>query len=169
MTEQRCFGVAGWKDSGKTTLVAAIIQDLTKRGLKISTMKHAHHAFDLDQQGTDSFKHRNAGAGEVLLVSENRWALQHELKGNKEPSFDEMLTKLSPCDLVIVEGYKRENIPKIEIIGSVSNSNPLWPENETIKAVACDEPIEACKLPQFRRSQIADISNFILNYYEIST
>ncbi len=169
MGEQRCFGIAGWKNSGKTTLVSSLVHNLTTRGLRVSTMKHAHHAFDLDQKGTDSHKHRNAGASEVLLVSENRWAIQHELRENDEPPFGEMLQKLSPCDLVLVEGYKRESIPKIEIIGDANTEKMLWPHNENIIAIACDTPLIDCNLPQFKRSQIAEIAGFILNFHGIST
>ena len=168
MTEHRCFGIAGWKNSGKTTLVSELVRNLTHRGLRVSTMKHAHHAFDLDKEGTDSFKHRTAGAKEVLLVSENRWAIQHELGGQPEPPFEELLQKLSPCDLVIVEGYKRENIPKLEIIGDTSTSKPLWPGNNNIKAIACDRSVEGCDLPRFLRSQTTEIADFILNIYGIS-
>ena len=169
MSDHRCFGIAGWKNSGKTTLVSGLVRDLTKRGFRVSTMKHAHHAFDLDTEGTDSFKHRNAGATEVLLVSEKRWAIQNELRENPEPTFEEMLQRLSPCDLVLIEGYKRENIPKLEIIGDVEKANHLWPENENIKAIACDTLLDGCDLPQFHRSQVTDIANFILNFYGISS
>jgi len=168
MYDHKCFGIAGWKNSGKTTLVSNVVRHLTAIGLRVSTMKHAHHAFDLDQDGTDSFKHRDAGAGEVLLVSENRWAIQHELRENPEPSFEEMLQKLSPCDLVIVEGYKRENIPKLEIISDPETSKQLWPESKNIKAIACDSTLEGCDLPQFSREQIPDIANFILKFHGIS-
>ncbi len=167
VTDHKCFGIAGWKNSGKTTLVSEIVRNLSNRGLRISTMKHAHHAFDLDQEGTDSFKHREAGASEVLLVSENRWAIQHELREADEPPFDEMLRKLNACDLVIVEGYKRENIPKLEIIGDLKTAKQLWPTNENVKAIACDTPVEGCTLPQFTRSQISDIADFILKFHGI--
>ncbi|MEO1142840.1 MAG: molybdopterin-guanine dinucleotide biosynthesis protein B, partial [Pseudomonadota bacterium] len=110
---KKCFGIAGWKNSGKTSLVASLVTEISNRGFVVSTIKHAHHAFDLDTPNTDSFKHREAGANEVVLVSGNRWAIQHELRGNPEPDFETVLEKLSPCDLILVEGYKRENIRKL--------------------------------------------------------
>ena len=120
MNLDKCFGIAGWKNSGKTSLVAALVTNISARGFKVSTIKHAHHAFDLDTPNTDSYKHREAGANEVVLVSANRWAIQHELRGADEPEFETMLQKISPCDLVLVEGYKQENIAKLEIIGPES-------------------------------------------------
>lgn len=168
MAEHKCFGIAGWKDSGKTTLVAKLVQELTSRGLTISTIKHAHHRFDLDQPGTDSHKHREAGANEVVLVSGKRWAIQHELRAQDEPAFDEILTKLSPCDLVIVEGYKAEPIPKLEIIGPQNKDKPLWPGNANVVALACDHDIPECGYPQFKRDEIVEIADFILNFHGIS-
>ncbi len=165
MIKPPCFGVAGWKNSGKTSLVAALVREVTGRGFKVSTIKHAHHAFDLDHEGTDSFKHRSAGANEVILVSANRWAIQHELIEDEEPSFEEIAAKLSPCDLVLVEGYKRENIPKIEIIGPVSEQNYFWPVDKNIKALAIDTALGECRLPQFAREQTTDIANFILKFH----
>ncbi len=168
MIGQKCFGIAGWKNAGKTSLVSGLVSEMRGRGLSISTIKHAHHTFDLDAPNTDSFKHREAGAGEVLLVSKNRWAIQHELRGADEPSFEEMLAKLSPCDLVLVEGYKGEPIPKLEIIGPDTKHDPLWKTNDTIKAIACDKPINGCDLPQFKRLQTSEIADFILNFCGVS-
>jgi len=163
-----CFGIAGWKNSGKTALVAGLVSDIIKRGLKVSTIKHAHHNFDLDTPGTDSFKHREAGASEVVLASANRWAIQHELREETEPEFSQMLKRLAPCDLVLVEGYKREDIPKIEIIGPESDRKRLWTEDKNIKAIACDQSVSGCALPQFSRSEIPDIAEFILKFHGIS-
>jgi molybdopterin-guanine dinucleotide biosynthesis protein B len=167
MTNPPCFGIAGWKNSGKTSLLANLVKAMSDIGLTISTIKHAHHAFDLDQEGTDSFAHREAGAKEVVLVSANRWAIQHELENGSEPSFEEMLVKLSPCDLVMVEGYKREPIPKIEIIGPQSNEDYFWTTDPNITALAIDKPLTECNLPQFSRTQITDIMNFILKFHGI--
>ena len=133
MNDTPCIGIAGWKNSGKTTLVSALVSEISNRGLNVSTIKHAHHAFDLDTPGTDSFKHRTSGAKEVILVSQNRWAIQHELRGSDEPAFEEIRSRLSPCDLIIVEGYKRENIPKIEIIGPESTGEFLWQNDRNIR------------------------------------
>ena len=111
---QPVLGITGWKNSGKTTLTERLVRELTRRGWKISTVKHAHHAFDIDKEGTDSFRHRQAGAAEVAIVSGNRWALMHELRGEDEPRLEAILARLAPCDLVLIEGYKRESHPKIE-------------------------------------------------------
>ena len=111
---QRVFGITGWKNSGKTGLTVRVVEELTRRGWRISTIKHAHHAFDIDHEGTDSFRHRGAGATEVAIVSSNRWALMHELRSEEEPSMESVLARLEPCDLVIIEGYKREGHAKIE-------------------------------------------------------
>ena len=104
----KVIGVAGFKNAGKTTLVEKLVTELTARGHRISTVKHAHHSFDIDHEGRDSFRHRKAGAGEVAVVSRHRWAIIHELRDEVEPTLDEILSKLAPCDLVIVEGYKRD-------------------------------------------------------------
>ena len=112
---QRVFGVTGWKNSGKTTLTERLVAELVRRGWRVSTVKHAHHEFDIDKQGTDSFRHRQAGAGEVAIVSANRWALMHELRDEAEPALATILERLAACDIVIVEGYKREPHRKIEV------------------------------------------------------
>ena len=163
----KCFGIAGWKNSGKTSLVASLVTHISNRGFKVSTIKHAHHAFDLDTPKTDSYKHREAGANEVILVSSNRWAIQHELRGLEEPNFETMLAKLTPCDLVLVEGYKRENIAKLEIIGPDSERDALWPNDNNIKAIASDTQIENCPLPHYHRNDIKKIADFILEVCEI--
>ncbi len=111
---RRVFGITGWKNSGKTTLTERLITELTSRGWRVATVKHAHHDFDIDKEGTDSFRHRLAGATEVAIVSDRRWALMHELRGDEEPLLETMLARMSPCDIVLVEGYKRENHKKIE-------------------------------------------------------
>ena len=111
---QRVFGITGWKNSGKTTLTEKLVAELTRRGFRVSTVKHAHHDFDIDHEGADSYRHRLAGAVEVAVVSGRRWALMHELRGEDEPKLEEILARLAPCDLVLVEGYKREGHPKIE-------------------------------------------------------
>ncbi len=169
MNLDKCFGIAGWKNSGKTSLVAGLVTELTNRGLKISTIKHAHHAFDLDTLNTDSYKHREAGANEVILVSSNRWAIQHELRDTEEPDFETMLSKLSPCDLVLVEGYKRENIAKLEIIGPDSDRDTLWQQDTNIKAIACDTKIETCPLPHYHRNDINQIADFIMQTCRIKS
>lgn len=167
MNLNKCFGIAGWKNSGKTSLMAALVTNISARGYKVSTIKHAHHAFDLDTPNTDSYKHREAGANEVMLVSTNRWAIQHELRDADEPDFETILEKLSPCDLVLVEGYKKENITKLEIIGPDSEREWLWTTDTNIKAIACDTKLDDCSLPNFHRNDINDIADFILKTCEI--
>lgn len=167
MNLNKCFGIAGWKNSGKTSLVAALVTNISARGFKVSTIKHAHHAFDLDTPNTDSYKHREAGASEVVLVSANRWAIQHELRSADEPDFETIIKKLSPCDLVLVEGYKKENIAKLEIIGPNNQHDQLWSKDKNIKAIACDNKLTDCPLPCFHRNDINEIADFILKTCEI--
>lgn len=136
----RVIGIAGWSGSGKTTLLTRVIPRLTARGLKVSTLKHAHHAFDIDTPGKDSYAHREAGATEVLIASANRWALMHELRGAPEPPLDELLRKLSPVDLVIVEGFKAAACAKIEIYRKEVGKPPLHPDDKFIAGIAADTP-----------------------------
>jgi molybdopterin-guanine dinucleotide biosynthesis adapter protein len=139
----RIIGLAGWSGSGKTTLLTRVIPRIAARGLKVSTVKHAHHSFDIDQPGKDSHAHRMAGATEVLVGSANRWALVHELRGDTEPTLDALLKKLSPVDLVLIEGYKREPHPKLEV-HRVGNGKPLLqPDDPQIVAIAADRPLQA--------------------------
>lgn len=169
MNLEQCFGIAGWKDSGKTSLVSRLVTEITNRGLNVSTIKHAHHAFDLDEPHTDSFKHRQAGATEVVLVSSNRWAIQHELRSKDEPPFEEILQKLTPCDLVLVEGYKSGKIAKLEIRGNNSTSPLLWENDGYVKAIASDTQLANCPLPYFKRDDIKEIADFILNTCEVNS
>jgi molybdopterin-guanine dinucleotide biosynthesis protein B len=159
---QRVFGVTGWKNSGKTTLTVRLVEELTTRGWKISTVKHAHHAFDIDKEGTDSFRHRAAGASEVAIVSGRRWALMHELHGNQEPSLSEILARLEPCDLVIVEGYKRESHQKIEARRTTAkDTRPLAPGDPHIVAIAADHEIADAALPVFALDDVPAIADFV--------
>ncbi len=158
------FGVTGFKNSGKTTLTSRIVSELTSRGFKVSTIKHAHHAFDLDHPGRDSFIHREAGAHEVAIVSGWRWAILHELRDEDEPTFDDMLNRLSPCDIVIVEGFKREAYPKIEVRRPELDHPALAHNDSDIVAIACDEPLEEESVPVFCRNEIEKITDFILEH-----
>lgn len=156
------FGITGWKNSGKTTLVTRLVAEFVRRGYRISTVKHAHHDFDIDKPATDSFRHREAGASEVMIVSGNRWALMHELRGEAEPPFEAALTQLSPCDLVLVEGYKREGHPKIETRRlSAARDEPLALGDPSILAVAADHAAEAGGRPFFDLDDVAGIADFI--------
>lgn len=136
----RVFGFAGWSGSGKTTLIEQVIPCLVARGLTVSLVKHAHHAFDVDYPGKDSFRHREAGCSEVLVTSSRRWALVHELRGAPELTLAETLERLSPCDLVLIEGYKRSRLPKLEIHRSALGKPWLHPHDPHIIAIASDAP-----------------------------
>jgi molybdopterin-guanine dinucleotide biosynthesis protein B len=156
------FGVTGWKNSGKTTLVARLVTEFTRRGMRIATVKHAHHGFDIDKPATDSFRHREAGAREVMIVSGRRWALMHELREEEEPPLDAALGRLSPSDLILIEGYKREGHPKIEVRRRAAvRTDHLAPDDPSIVAVAADHPTEAHGRPLFDLDDVAGIAEFI--------
>lgn len=158
----RVFGITGWKNSGKTTLTEKLVSELTRRGWRISTVKHAHHEFDIDKVGTDSFRHRQAGASEVAIVSGHRWALMHELRGEQEPALETILARLEPCDLVLIEGYKRERHGKIETRRTdARNASPLSDGDPSILAIASDHPIAGGKLPVFDIDDVEPIADFI--------
>lgn len=162
MSAPRIFGIAGWKNSGKTGLTVRLVTELTARGYRVSTVKHAHHDFDIDKVGADSFRHREAGAHEVTIVSGTRYAIMHELRGAPEPSFEEVIARLAPCDLVLVEGYKREPIPKIEARReNAARRDPLAPEDSHIVAIAADHPVEDTGLVVFDLNDTGAIANFI--------
>lgn len=159
---QRIFGVTGWKNSGKTTLTERLVSELVSRGWKVSTVKHAHHGFDIDKAGTDSFRHREAGAREVAIVSGRRWALMHELDGEEEPTLGEILARLAPCDIVLVEGYKQESHIKIEARRrDARDHTPLSQNDPNIIAVAADHPQSRETLPVFDIDDIPTIADFI--------
>ncbi|MEJ0077968.1 MAG: molybdopterin-guanine dinucleotide biosynthesis protein B [Alphaproteobacteria bacterium] len=139
----KVIGIAGWSGAGKTTLLTRVIPHLTARGLRVSTIKHAHHAFDVDQPGKDSHTHRAAGATEVLISSANRFALMHELRGAPELALGALLAKLSPVDLVLVEGFKREAHPKLEVYRAVVGKPLLAPDDPNIVAIATDGDVKA--------------------------
>ncbi len=156
----KVIGFAGWSGSGKTTLVEQVIGLLEARGLVVSLIKHAHHAFEIDHPGKDSHRHRHAGCREVLITSANRWAVMHELRGRDELTLAEALAQLSPCDLVLVEGFKHEPIPKIEIYRAAIGKPQLFPNDRHVIAVASDQPVDTA-LPQLDLNRPADIADFI--------
>lgn len=160
----RIVGLAGWSGSGKTTLLVRVIPVLVARGLRVSTIKHAHHRFDIDHPGKDSHRHRTAGASEVLICSEERWALMHELRGAPPPSLDELLNKLSATDLVIVEGYKRDRHPKLEIHRPSVGKPLLHPEDPDIFAVACDVPLASSPLPVIDLADAEAIADILIRH-----
>jgi molybdopterin-guanine dinucleotide biosynthesis protein B len=159
----RVIGLAGWSGSGKTTLLARLIPLLTGEGLRVSTIKHAHHNFDVDKPGKDSWTHRQAGASEVLVVSDTRWALMHELRGDAEPSLTELLGKLSECDLVIVEGFKREPIPKIEIWRAEVGKPLLHPDDPAIVLMTSDDPCPQARVPILPLSDLPALAAAVLS------
>lgn len=162
----KVIGFAGWSGSGKTTLVEQVIGLLEKRGLVVSLIKHAHHEFEIDYPGKDSYRHRHAGSREVLISSANRWAMVHELRGQAELTLDAALARLSPCDLVLVEGFKRAPIPKIEIYRAAVGKPRLFPGDPHIIAVASDAPCD-CPLPQLDINQAAQVAQFILEKFSL--
>ncbi len=164
----RIFGFAAWSGAGKTTLIEALLADFVARGLRVSTLKHAHHAFDPDLPGKDSYRHRAAGATEVLVVSENRWAHIHELRGEPEPSFEALVARMAPVDLLLVEGFKRHAHPKLEIHRPSLGKPPLWPDDPDIVAVASDQPLVGLTLPWFPLDDRTAIGRFILSYFGIT-
>jgi molybdopterin-guanine dinucleotide biosynthesis protein B len=159
----KIIGIAGYSGSGKTTLIEKVIPFLVGEGVRVSLIKHAHHEFDVDQPGKDSYRHRHAGCAEVLISSSKRWALMHELRGAAEPPLQEQLKHLSPCDLVIVEGYKSEAIPKIEVHRRAGHTPLLFPEDPHVVAVATDEPLDA-KLPQLDVDDAEAVARFIVQF-----
>ncbi|REJ64856.1 MAG: molybdopterin-guanine dinucleotide biosynthesis protein B [Proteobacteria bacterium] len=163
----KIFGVTGWKNSGKTGLMERLITEFTTRGLTVSSIKHAHHSFDIDHPGRDSYRHRDAGARQVLLASRNRWALMHELRDEDEPSLGDLLKQLSPVDLVLIEGYKRDRHPKIEAHRKETGQPLIAPEDQTIVAVASDTSV-AIDRPVLDLNDTAAIANFIAQHLELN-
>jgi molybdopterin-guanine dinucleotide biosynthesis adapter protein len=159
----QAFGFAGWSGSGKTTLIERLIPRFVARGLAVSLIKHAHHEFDLDRPGKDSFRHRQAGCREVLVTSSLRWALQHELRGAPELTLEAALQRLSPCDLVLVEGFKAAGIPKLEVYRASVGKPLLHPTDPRIVAVASDAPL-ATVLPLLPLGEADSVATFILGH-----
>jgi molybdopterin-guanine dinucleotide biosynthesis protein B len=158
------LGLAGWSGSGKTTLLTAVIPLLVARGLAVSTIKHAHHAFDIDRPGKDSWRHREAGAGEVMVASARRWAIMHELRGMPEPGLDELVARMSPVDLLLVEGWKRHSHPKIEVHRPSLGKPLLYPDDPHVVAIAADEPL-AAPLPLLPLGDAAAVATFISDHF----
>lgn len=159
----KIFGFAGFSGSGKTTLIERLIPLFVARGLRVSLVKHAHHTFDVDQPGKDSWRHRHAGATEVLVTSSRRWALMHELRGEAEPTMDELVARMSPCDLLLVEGYKRAPIPKIEVYRECVGEGHLYPHDPHIVAIASDRVLDA-PIPVLALDQPQAVGEFVLRH-----
>jgi molybdopterin-guanine dinucleotide biosynthesis protein B len=154
----RVIGLAGWSGAGKTTLLGRLIPALTGQGLRVATLKHAHHAFDVDQPGKDSYRHREAGASEVIVSSSRRWVQIHEVGEGPEATLPELLARLTPCDLVLVEGFKREAHPKLEVFRAANGRPPLHPEDPRIVAVASDRPFPEARVPVLPLDDVAAIA-----------
>ncbi|OGA11115.1 MAG: molybdopterin-guanine dinucleotide biosynthesis protein B [Betaproteobacteria bacterium RIFCSPHIGHO2_12_FULL_69_13] len=163
----KTFGFAGWSGSGKTTLIEKLIPRFASRGLKVSLIKHAHHAFDVDHPGKDSYRHRHAGAAEILVTSSRRWVLMHELRGAHEPPFEEQVKRFSPCDLLLVEGFKFAPIPKLEVWRAETGEALLHPNDPHIVAVASDSKVET-KLPLLDLNDDAGIAKFLLGHLKLA-
>lgn len=164
----RVFGVIGWKNAGKTGLMERLVTEITARGFSVSTVKHAHHSFDVDHEGKDSHRHRIAGAREVMLASRNRFALMHELHNEDEPTLAQLLEKLSPVDLILVEGYKRDAHPKVEAFRAETKNPLIAPDDPTIRAVASDTPMQLDR-PVFDLNDTPAVADFILSEVGLRT
>ena len=164
----KVFGVTGWKNSGKTGLVERLVGEFISRGLSVSTVKHAHHTFDVDHPGRDSYRHRAAGAKEVLLVSKNRWAIMHELRDEDEPELSEILKKVEKVDLVIIEGFKRDRHPKIEAFREETGTSAIARKDESIVAVAADTSLTDLKIPVFDLNHTSEIADFISGFLDLN-
>ncbi|WP_299043453.1 molybdopterin-guanine dinucleotide biosynthesis protein B [uncultured Tateyamaria sp.] len=158
----RIYGVVGWKNAGKTGLMERLVTEITRRGITVSTVKHAHHTFDVDHPGKDSHRHRVAGASEVLLASRNRVALMQELRDQDEPTLDDLLKRLSAVDLVLVEGYKRDAHPKVEAHRAETGNPLIAPDDPTIRAIASDTALTMDR-PVFDLNDTTRIADFILS------
>lgn len=158
----KIFGLAGWSGSGKTTLIVELVAELGARGVSVSTVKHAHHDFDIDRPGKDSYRHRQAGATEVMVVGGVRWALMHELREENEPSLEALIGRMSPVDLLLIEGFKTYPHEKIEIHRPSLGKPPIWPEDPSIAAIASDDPKLDVPLPLFDLGNPPAITDFIL-------
>jgi molybdopterin-guanine dinucleotide biosynthesis protein B len=162
----RVIGLAGWSGAGKTTLLARLIPLLTGRGLRVSTMKHAHEGFDVDRPGKDSFVHRQAGASEVLIASARRFVLMHELGARTEPSLADLLQRMGPTDLIIIEGFKAERHVKIEIHRAIAGKPFLYPQDPHIVALASDHRLLDCRLPQASLDDTQAVLELVLSFAE---
>ncbi len=164
----KVFGLAGRSGSGKTTLLIKLIPELIRHGITVSTMKHAHHGFDIDRPGKDSYEHRMAGATEVLVSSPFRWALVHEHRSDAEPTYEELVANLSPVDLLLVEGWKTHDHPKLEIHRAAIDNDPLWPNDPHVVAVASDQPLDDIGRPVLALDDVALIADFIVDHLSLN-
>jgi molybdopterin-guanine dinucleotide biosynthesis adapter protein len=164
----KIFGLAGWSGSGKTTLLTLLIPELTGRGISVSTIKHAHHRFDIDTPGKDSYKHRKAGAREVMVTSVDRWALMHENRGEGEPDVDTLVAKMAPVDLLLIEGFKSYPHEKLEVYRTSVGKSLLAPEDDSIVAIACDGALSDINRPVLNLDDIPGIGDFVISHCNLS-
>ncbi|MEQ8227399.1 MAG: molybdopterin-guanine dinucleotide biosynthesis protein B [Rhodospirillales bacterium] len=158
----KVFGLVGWSGSGKTTLLVHLIPELTSRGLSVSTMKHTHHNFDIDQKGKDSYEHRAAGATEVMLTSGRRWVLQREFRDEEEPDMDDLIARMAPVDLILIEGFKRHRHAKLEVFRASVGKSLLAAEDDTIVAVASDASVDGVTCPVLDMNDVGAVADFIV-------
>jgi len=163
----KIFGIIGWQDSGKTTLVVKLIPEIMSRGCSVSSMKHTHHNFDIDKPGKDSFEHRKAGATEVMVGSAKRWALIHELTEQEEPTMDDLVALMTPVDLLLVEGFKRDQHAKIEVHRAATGKPLICKSDPTVIAVASDEPLPNLDIPVLDINNVAAVADFVLTHCEL--
>jgi molybdopterin-guanine dinucleotide biosynthesis adapter protein len=163
MQAPRILGITGWSGSGKTTLLTRLIPQLVARGLRVATLKHAHHEFDVDTPGKDSYEHRKAGASEVIISSARRWVQMHELGSTPEPTLADLLRRLAPCDLILVEGFKRERHPKLEVYRASVGKPALYPEDPRILAIATDAPLAGRHPTAVDLDDLAAVTELVLS------
>jgi molybdopterin-guanine dinucleotide biosynthesis protein B len=163
-TAMKIFGLAGWSGSGKTTLMVHLLPELVGRGVKVSTVKHAHHDFEIDRPGKDSYEHREAGATEVMITGGKRWALMHEIREKAEPSVAELMRHMTLVDLLMIEGFKNDEHPKLEVFRAATGKPLLCTQDQNIVAVASDEALAGLDIPQLDLNNVPAIADFIIDY-----
>jgi molybdopterin-guanine dinucleotide biosynthesis protein B len=166
MSSARVLGIVGWSGSGKTTLITRLIPALTAQGIRVATLKHAHHQFDVDQPGKDSYEHRKAGACEVIVSSARRWVQMHEVADGAEATLPQLLAKVSPCDLILVEGFKTERHPKLEVFRAAAGNPPLHPDDPRIVAIASDHHFPDAAIPLVDLNYIPAVASLVLQRAE---
>jgi molybdopterin-guanine dinucleotide biosynthesis protein B len=163
-TAMKIFGLAGWSGSGKTTLMVHLLPELVGRGVKVSTVKHAHHDFEIDRPGKDSYEHREAGATEVMITGGKRWALMHEIREKAEPSVAELMRHMTLVDLLMIQGFKNDEHPKLEVFRAATGKPLLCTQDQNIVAVASDEALAGLDIPQLDLNNVPAIADFIIDY-----
>lgn len=163
------FGLVGWSGSGKTTLMVQLIPELISRGFTVSTMKHTHHKVDIDREGKDSFEHRKAGASEVMVTSSSRWALMHELRDQEEWDMEALIDRMTPVDILLVEGFKTHKHPKMEVFRPSVGKDALWQGDDSVVAVATDETIDGLTVPELDLNNVKAVADFIIDYLGVKT